>query len=262
MAVESKASVAAHFIAYNFPSAADFGSLIDSYTDASEALEAIATAARTGSKGLVYVSGASAASLFSAGTVGLRLVNTATTAAALGSIGGTTAGQAVFTASTTAAAQQAMGGSTVGRQVFESANTAAAAAVLSVLATASQAQMEAASTGAVAVTPDVLKYHPAVPKVWLSMDGLGEASSRSSYNISGVVRNGTGDYNASFTTPFSSNLYCVISRIDVSANANNDSYTLQVVSAGVSTMHFRTLIYSTGSPVDCEVIDFTIFGDQ
>lgn len=75
------------------------------------------------------------------------------------------------------------------------------------LTAASQAQMEAATSNAVAVTPGVAQYHPAMPKAWVNFDGT-SGSIIVSYNVSGVVRNSAGNYTVSFTTPFSSANYC------------------------------------------------------
>ena len=44
-------------------------------------------------------------------------------------------------------------------------------------------------------------------KVWLNLNGTGTIATRDSFNVSGVVDNGTGNYTTSFTTSFSNANY-------------------------------------------------------
>ena len=39
-------------------------------------------------------------------------------------------------------------------------------------------------------------------KVWLNLNGTGTIATRDSFNVSGVVDNGTGNYTTSFTSSF------------------------------------------------------------
>lgn len=260
MTVESKTSVKAHFIAYNFPSAADFGSLVDSYTDASEALEAVATAARTGSKGLVYVSGASAVSFYSAGAVGFRIVNTATTAAALGAIGGTTVGQAVFTATTTAAAQQAQGGGTVGQQVFAVATTAALQSIVGNASAATQAEVEAVTSDAKFLTAFNAKWLPQLPKAWATISGGADpVDIKASFGIASVSSMATGRYNVVFSTVQSNDSYCITGGIQHAGATRwfhvNSALT---VSAGGFQLYITD---GGGSLITPNRVYFSVFGD-
>lgn len=71
--------------------------------------------------------------------------------------------------------------------------------------TASQAEMEAASSTTDFVTPGRTRFHPGVAKAWVRFtQSAGTVTVVASHNVSGVVRNGTGDYTVSFTTTFSS----------------------------------------------------------
>jgi hypothetical protein len=71
--------------------------------------------------------------------------------------------------------------------------------------TASQAEMEAASSTTDFVTPGRTRFHPGVAKAWVRFtQSAGSVSVVASHNVSGVVRNGTGDYTISFSTSFSS----------------------------------------------------------
>lgn len=262
MAAETKTSVAARFVAYAFPSAADFGTLIDSYTDASDALEAIATAARTGSKGVVYVSGASAVSFNSAGSVGLQMLNTATTAAALGKLGGTTIGQSLFTTSTTAAAQGAVGGGAVGVIVFGAATTAAVQAITGVASAATQAELEAASASSVFVTPERARDLPMMPKAWAMISGGTSPELKAQYNISTLTRTTTGHYRVVFSRVMSDANYAVIASMRTEGGAfylgmQNSALT---VSAGGTGLRVTNTGGTDADPAG--LINIAVFGDH
>lgn len=248
MAAESKTSVAAHFVAYNFPSAADFGNLIDSYTDASDALEAVATAARTGSKGLVYVSGASAVTLYSATPTGLRIANAATTAAAIQMLGAGAVGSAVFFSSTTAAAQGQLGGGTVGRQVFSAVTTADLASIVPPVSAATQAQMEEASASSVYISPERFRNHPLSPKAFCLFNtsaANGTLGLKSSYNIDHVSAEAAGRYKIVFQNAMSNAFYCVLSNFSgLSADSTQHANRYPAMPRALSTTSFE--LYFSG----------------
>jgi hypothetical protein len=83
----------------------------------------------------------------------------------------------------------------------------AGAETLVSLPRATQAQMEAATSG-VAVTPDVAKYAPSAAKAWIKFDGAGAAIAVS-YNVSSLTDNASGDWTVNFAVPFSSANYAV-----------------------------------------------------
>jgi hypothetical protein len=262
MAAETKTSVAARFANHAYVSAADFSTLIDSYQDAHSVLLAISTAAQAGSKGLVYVSGSATVTFQSAAAQGLRLLNTATTAAAQQQMGGGTVGRLVFEAITTASSQQQLGGGTVGRTIFETATTAAAQAIVGGGASAAtQAAMEAGAATDVFATPANVVFHPAMPKAWINFSGVTTASVRSSYNITSVARNGTGDYSIVFTVPFSNALYCYTGHSDEGLAGNNAPRNINQV--GVSAGGLRILMTdATPTANDCELIQMAFYGDR
>lgn len=72
------------------------------------------------------------------------------------------------------------------------------------LSAASQAQMEAASSNAVAVTPGTAHFHPGVAKFYVSVtDNAGTPTVVSSYNVTSITDNGAGDFTINLTTGFS-----------------------------------------------------------
>lgn len=261
MAAETKASVAARFANGAFVSAGDFSTLVDSYTDRSDVLLAIATAAQNGSKGVVVVSGSSNVTLFSAQAAGLRLLNTATTAAAQSQLGGGTAGAVIFSAVTTASAVGHLGGGTVGAQILAVTTTSQAQAIIGSVSAATQAEMEAAVATGVVVTPANMANHPGMPKAWVNFNGITTASVRSSFNVASVSRNGTGDYSVVFSVPFSNAGYCYVGQADQSAASNNAPRTINQVETTAGGIRF---ICTDNGPTanDCEVVNVVFFGDR
>lgn len=101
-----------------------------------------------------------------------------------------------------------------------------------VLAAASQAQMEAASSNVVFSTPGVQHHHPGHPKAWVKFDSAGSASA--TYNVSSVTDNGPGDFTTNFTTAFSSGNYTFSANAGIAATlrgAMQDSNTAQATTA-------------------------------
>lgn len=121
MTVQSKSVIKSYFETGDRPTQQQFIDFIDSYQDSNTNLTLIASA--------------------SVGVQGLKILGTATTAAAQQALGASSIGINVFQAITTAVAQQSIGGGTVGRQIFECATSASASTIIgSVIASASTTQ--------------------------------------------------------------------------------------------------------------------------
>ena len=69
-------------------------------------------------------------------------------------------------------------------------------------AAATQAEMEAASSTTVYVSPGRTKYHPGVAKFWVNFNP--DATINGNYNVSSITDNGTGNWTVNLTTAFSS----------------------------------------------------------
>ena len=126
-----------------------------------------------------------------------------------------------------------------------------------VLTLATQAQMEATSTGVFAVSPAFQQYHPGHPKAiarWSSTTTVPFA-----YNISTtVVKNGTGNYTLRFLNNFTS------SNAIVPQFATDD--TGGICEGSVSTMTISTCTVAfrdaLGMAADAPNFYATFYGDQ
>lgn len=125
-------------------------------------------------------------------------------------------------------------------------------------AVASQAQMETGTATNVLVTPGRQAYHPSSPKAWVYFTVSGTTVTvQTSYNVTGVVRNATGDYTVTWTTAFSSANYAWF----VCHNADRATIgTTPTVAAG--TLRFKTIRASDNSDQDPTIVSVMAFGDQ
>jgi len=94
---------------------------------------------------------------------------------------------------------------------------------------------------------------------WVNFNGTGTVAIRSSYNVSSITDNGTGDYTVNFATALSDANYSFISTASVSGAriiALNDS------SAAPTTTACRFLACTTsGTSADTAYISVAIFGN-
>ena len=121
---------------------------------------------------------------------------------------------------------------------------------------ATQAQMEAATSNAVFVTPGRVHYHPGVPKGWVVFDGTGTLSILDSYNISSVTDAGTGSYTPNLATAFSSTSFAT----NISADAFRPRVREDLV---WTTSSIRVETYnSAGALADSTYVSVSFFGDQ
>jgi len=75
---------------------------------------------------------------------------------------------------------------------------------------AAQADQEAATSNALAVTPGTQKFHPGSAKAWAYVTcAAGVYTIQSSYNVASINKIGTGDVTITFTTGFSSGNYAL-----------------------------------------------------
>lgn len=127
------------------------------------------------------------------------------------------------------------------------------------LAAASAAQMEAASSNTVAVTPGVQHRHPAHPKAWVYCNSAG--TIQTSYGVSSVSKTGTGEYTVTLGTAYSS------SSISLLATSNTTGAAIVVQAIQSSTSQFlikcRQFYYDgvPDFPLTDSAFSFVIFGD-
>lgn len=126
------------------------------------------------------------------------------------------------------------------------------------MAAASQAEMEAASSTAKAVTPGRTQYHPGVAKAWVRFNGTGTIAIIASHNVTSLTDNGTGDYSINLTTAFSaSTAYCLVGCAGP-AGSGGQSVGQKTASATAP----RIEVSVSGSFGDYADVDVAMFGDQ
>ena len=125
---------------------------------------------------------------------------------------------------------------------------------------ANQAEMEAATSDLVSVTPLNQKWHPSSAKAWVIFDGTGTVAILDSYNVTSITDHGTGDYSANLTTPMSSANFPVGVAAGSSITNPGVSNTAAVPS---STSSIRAEVHdSNGTNLDRDFVSLTAFGDQ
>lgn len=127
------------------------------------------------------------------------------------------------------------------------------------LTAASQAQQEAAASNIVAATPANQQFHPSAAKAWVNFDGTGVPSINDSYNVSGIVDNGTGDYTINFTTPFVNTSYVAFG---MTKGASTSIIRLgSVASLTTGSARINTMTVGGGF-ADSDEVTVAFLGDQ
>jgi hypothetical protein len=151
--------------------------------------------------------------------------------------------------------------STSGNVLTSNGTTWQSTAPSSSVAAATQAEMEAASSTTVYVSPGRGQYHPGMAKAWLMYNGVTN-TILASYNISSVTDNGTGDFTINFTTAFSSADYAMAQMCNAPTATD---YAVQIDTANVPTASAcRVNVINSGSGAKTDIIRISavFFGDQ
>jgi hypothetical protein len=120
-----------------------------------------------------------------------------------------------------------------------------------------ETDQETATSNTVAITPAVQQFHPSASKAWARFQG-NPVVIRSSYNVTNIVRNSTGNYTITFTVPFSSATAYSVTGSHSANSANQSSFVLSAFTASTCTV-----ITDTGAgPTDPTTACFVAFGDQ
>jgi len=108
-----------------------------------------------------------------------------------------------------------------------------------------------------------------IAKAWVNFNGTTSPGTiRSSYNVSSVTKNGTGDYSVNFTTALADANYSIVA--SSTAPNNQNITTLVNNSAGPTastptTSSFRLIVMNstanTGFVTDSAYVNITIFGN-
>lgn len=101
-------------------------------------------------------------------------------------------------------------------------------------------------------------------RAWVNFNGTGTVAIRSSFNVSSITDNGTGDYTVNFTTALSDTNYCAVA----STTRATTSFTMSACFGGATNYTQGTYsttqlqvqtIQSNGSAVDLPVINVSVF---
>lgn len=136
--------------------------------------------------------------------------------------------------------------------------------VSSGLSAATQAEMEAASSTTVAVTPGRQQYHPSAAKFWVKFNGTGTPAINASYNFTSITDNGTGYYTLNIGTDFSSGSYCVVASSAKLSGASSSATIMMASPLGAFNAGDFGLITSNldGTLSDSDANFVTGYGDQ
>lgn len=124
---------------------------------------------------------------------------------------------------------------------------------------ATPVDQEAGTSQDAVVTPLYQQRHPSAAKGHISFVGTGTVNIASSYNVSGLVDNGTGNYTVSWGTDFSTTNYCSVS--SVNQPDRTSAYTVSINVNGTGSTQLLTQAQSSGA-VDLAIIYLAVFGDQ
>jgi|TARA_R100001460_G_scaffold42664_3_gene78831 hypothetical protein len=102
-------------------------------------------------------------------------------------------------------------------------------------------------------------------KVWLNLNGTGTIATRDSFNVSGVVDNGTGNYTTSFTSSFDdanySHAHTNISEDNQFSQTNNTNFVQATGSIQQRNGYWSGVSGENGSSGDSLYFYIQEFGD-
>lgn len=127
---------------------------------------------------------------------------------------------------------------------------------------ASQAEMETATSTTQYASPGRLQYHPGVAKAWIMFNGTGTPADLASRNVTSITDNNTGDYTINYTTSFSSANYGISAIASEGSVPNAIAVCLDnsnVPAAGTTRIRVRN---DGGGAVDVNRVSITAHGDQ
>jgi hypothetical protein len=98
-----------------------------------------------------------------------------------------------------------------------------------------------------------------IVKGWVSFEGIGVVSINDSYNVSGIVDNGTGNYTVTFDRDFDNTDYCTT--VSVEAQGGVNMYP-ELGPHAVGSIDFIVLRRDNGTFVNCATACLIAIGDQ
>lgn len=142
-------------------------------------------------------------------------------------------------------------------EISVSAGMSLAGGVLGITS-ASQAEMEAASSTTVPVTPGRTQYHPGVAKAWVLFDDSGNILA--SYGVTSVTSHGSSLYTVNFTTAFSSANYATVGM--AARNTGGAIVTVDNNTLPTTTAVKVRITTDAGGAVTSGFNTVMVFGDQ
>lgn len=126
---------------------------------------------------------------------------------------------------------------------------------------ATKAEMETATSTTTAVSPGRTQNHPGVCKMWaaISVSG-GTPSLDGSYNVASITDTSAGNVTVTFTTSFSSAVYCAIASAVTAGGAGQEASVKSGQASG--SLVVRTFATATGADTDNINLVVAAFGDQ
>lgn len=98
-----------------------------------------------------------------------------------------------------------------------------------------------------------------VAKAWVNFNGTGTVAIRSSYNVSSITDNGTGDYDMNFSTAMADSNYCPVS--GGPGQAGSHTTCMLITDYTTSNIRLITVQLSNNSVRDDTHVSATIFGN-
>ena len=96
---------------------------------------------------------------------------------------------------------------------------------------------------------------------WVNFNGTGTVAIRSSYNVSSITDNGTGDYTLNFTTATTDANYAIAGSCQVNLSPTASGWQTLYNMAAPTTSSCRIGTGSSASGTDCAWVNVTIHGN-
>ncbi len=136
-------------------------------------------------------------------------------------------------------------------------------------AAATQAEMEAATSTAVYVSPGRQQFHPGANKFWASFTTITTTTIIASYNVTSLTDNGAGDTTINYTVNFSSTSYGITAQCSAQSTPLTLPYLgIATKNSGGSPIYDAPAVGScrvttnAGGPVDLPFVSVVGQGDQ
>jgi hypothetical protein len=135
------------------------------------------------------------------------------------------------------------------------------------VAIATKAEVEAASSNTVSVSPGRIQNHPGVAKAWCLFDGTqsGTITADSSYNVTSIAKTTTGEYTITFTTAFADTNYLVTGSTQYSASTTAGLVILNKATTTpqtTSVCKIVTMVTASSTAGDFTKVSVLFYGDQ